>query len=109
AGIVPTAAGSAEEALEVLAREPFDVVMMDVYMPDMDGREATRRLRAVAGPNRSTPVIAVTASATAKDWEACLAAGMTGHVAKPIDPAALYAALEQALAGQPPQADAAAA
>ena len=109
AGIVPDAAGSAEEALEILAREPFDVVMMDVYMPDMDGREATRRLRAADGPNQHTPVIAVTASATAKDWEACQAAGMTGHVAKPIDPAALYAALEAALAGQPPQADAAAA
>ncbi|MDB5431603.1 MAG: integral rane sensor hybrid histidine kinase [Caulobacter sp.] len=109
AGIVPDSAGSAEEALEILAREPFDLVMMDVYMPDMDGREATRRLRAAAGPNQHTPVIAVTASATAKDWEACQAAGMTGHVAKPIDPAALYAALETALAEQPPRADAAAA
>jgi CheY-like chemotaxis protein len=73
------------------------VVLMDVYMPDMDGREATRRLRATPGPNQATPVIAITASATSRDWEACQAAGMTAHVAKPIDPAALYAALEQAL------------
>ncbi|MBI1404796.1 MAG: response regulator [Caulobacter sp.] len=96
-GIVPDTAGSAEEALERLALERFDVILMDVYMPDMDGREATRQLRAMRGPNQRTPVIAITASATARDWEACLAAGMSGHVAKPIDPAQLYAALESAL------------
>jgi signal transduction histidine kinase/ActR/RegA family two-component response regulator len=98
-GIAPETAASAEEALERLALEPFDVVLMDVYMPDMDGREATRQLRAMKGPNQQTPVIAITASATARDWEACLAAGMTGHVAKPIEPAQLYAALETALGG----------
>jgi CheY-like chemotaxis protein len=64
----------------------------------MDGREATRILRAGGGPNRATPVIAVTASATPKDWEACVAAGMNAHVAKPIDPAELFEALAQALA-----------
>ncbi len=98
-GIVPETAASAEEGLERLARETFDVVLMDVYMPDMDGREATRRLRAVAGPNQAVPVIAITASATERDWEACRAAGMTGHVAKPIEPASLFAALDEALAG----------
>lgn len=97
-GIVPETAASAEEGLERLARETFDIVLMDVYMPDMDGREATRRLRALAGPNQDVPVIAITASATERDWEACRAAGMTGHVAKPIEPAQLYAALEAALA-----------
>ncbi|MDP1737432.1 MAG: ATP-binding protein [Caulobacter sp.] len=96
-GIAPQTAASAEEGLERLAAEPFDVVLMDVYMPDMDGREATRRLRARAGPNQHVPVIAITASATERDWEACRAAGMTGHVAKPIEPAQLYAALEAAL------------
>lgn len=96
-GIAPATAASAEEALERLALEPFDVVLMDVYMPDMDGREATRQLRAMKGPNQHTPVIAITASATARDWEACLAAGMNGHVAKPIEPSQLYAALETAL------------
>ncbi|MCF8505410.1 MAG: response regulator [Caulobacter sp.] len=98
-GIVPETAASAEEGLERLAHEVFDVVLMDVYMPDMDGREATRRLRAAVGPNQTVPVIAITASATERDWEACRAAGMTGHVAKPIDPAQLYAALDAALAG----------
>jgi len=98
-GIVPETAASAEEGLERLAHEVFDIVLMDIYMPDMDGREATRRLRAEAGPNQSVPVIAITASATERDWEACRAAGMTGHVAKPIDPAQLYAALDAALSG----------
>lgn len=97
-GITPETAASAEEGLERLARETFDVILMDVYMPDMDGREATRRLRAQAGPNQGAPVIAITASATERDWEACRAAGMTGHVAKPIEPAQLYAALDAALA-----------
>ena len=98
-GIVPQTAASAEEGLERLAAEAFDVILMDVYMPDMDGREATRLLRARPGPNQTTPVIAITASATERDWEACRAAGMTGHVAKPIEPAQLYAALDLALAG----------
>ena len=98
-GIVPETAASAEEGLERLASDAFDVILMDVYMPDMDGREATRILRGRAGPNQTTPVIAITASATERDWEACRAAGMTGHVAKPIEPAQLYAALETALAG----------
>ncbi|MGR4862663.1 ATP-binding protein [Caulobacter sp. LARHSG274] len=96
-GIQPTLAESAERALELLATERFDVMLMDVYMPGMDGREATRQLRAGAGPNRDIPVIAVTASATAKDWEACRAAGMNAHVAKPIDPGQLHAALSQVL------------
>ena len=96
-GIVPETAASAEEGLERLAREPFDVVLMDVYMPDMDGREATRLLRSREGPNRDVAVIAITASATERDWQACREAGMTGHVAKPIEPAQLYAALEAAL------------
>lgn len=99
-GVTPRTAASAEEGLEHLAREPFDVVLMDVYMPDMDGREATRLLRSRAGPNQSTPVVAITASATERDWQACREAGMNGHVAKPIEPAQLYAALDAALSGQ---------
>ena len=55
--------------------------------------DAKRQLRASSGPNRDIPVVAVTASATVTDWEACRAAGMNAHVAKPIDPGELYAAL----------------
>jgi two-component system, sensor histidine kinase len=98
-GVDATLAESAEEGLELLRSEVFDAVLMDVYMPGMDGRQATRVLRAGGGPNRATPVIAVTASATPKDWEACAAAGMNAHVAKPIDPIELFGALAQVLAG----------
>jgi len=96
-GIQPTLAESGERALELLGSEIFDVMLMDVYMPGMDGRDATRQLRAGEGPNRDIPVIAVTASATPKDWEACRAAGMNAHVAKPIDPSQLHAALSEVL------------
>jgi signal transduction histidine kinase/ActR/RegA family two-component response regulator len=96
-GIQPTLAESGERALDLLSSEVFDVMLMDVYMPGMDGREATRQLRATDGPNRHIPVIAVTASATAKDWDACRAAGMDAHVAKPIDPSQLHAALSEVL------------
>jgi len=97
AGITPETAASAETALERLAIEPFDLILMDVYMPDMDGREATTVLRSLPGPNRQTPVVAITASATARDWEACRAAGMNGHVAKPIQPEKLFEAMETVL------------
>lgn len=99
-GVEATLAESGEEALELLRSEVFDAILMDVYMPGMDGREATRVLRAGLGPNRDAPVIAVTASATVKDWEACAAAGMNAHVAKPIDPAELFAALAQVMAAR---------
>jgi signal transduction histidine kinase/ActR/RegA family two-component response regulator len=96
-GIQPTLAESGERALELLGSEVFDVLLMDVYMPGMDGRDATRQLRAGDGPNRDIPVVAVTASATPKDWEACHAAGMNAHVAKPIDPSQLHAVLSEVL------------
>jgi len=98
-GVEATLAESGEQALELLGTEIFDAVLMDIYMPGMDGREATRILRSGAGPNRDTPVVAVTASATPKDWEACFAAGMSAHVAKPIDPLELYTALNRVLTG----------
>ncbi|PIB90159.1 ATP-binding protein [Caulobacter sp. FWC2] len=97
-GVDATLTESGEEALERLRSEVFDAVLMDLYMPGMDGREATKILRSRDGPNRDIPVIAVTASATPKDWEACAAAGMNAHVAKPIDPAELFSALAQVLA-----------
>lgn len=98
-GVELTAAASAAEGLEIAATQPFDVILMDVYMPEMDGREACRRLRGVPGPNRFTPVVACTASGSDQDWADCVAAGMTDHVAKPIDPGALSAAIARVLAG----------
>lgn len=95
-GVRATLAESGERALELLQSEVFDVVLMDVYMPGMDGRAATKILRASGGPNQQAPVIAVTASEAVEDWEACFAAGMNDRVSKPIDPFELYAALARA-------------
>ena len=70
----------------------YDLILMDVQMPEIDGIEATRRLRAMPG-QRTVPIIAMTANAFGEDRQACLAAGMNDHVAKPVDPDVLYATL----------------
>lgn len=81
------------EALDILAQERFDVVLMDVQMPVLDGLSATRQLRASEGPNRRVPVIALTANAREEDRASCLAAGMTDFLTKPVRPQALLEAL----------------
>jgi signal transduction histidine kinase/CheY-like chemotaxis protein len=78
-----------QEAVEMAELQPYDVVLMDVRMPVMDGVEATRRIRAGVGPNRLAPIIALTAETEPKRVEALLAVGMTGHLPKPLEPAAL--------------------
>jgi two-component system, sensor histidine kinase len=83
------------EALDLLAQDRFDVVLMDVQMPVMDGLTATRRLRARGGPNRDVPVLALTANAREEDRQACLAAGMDDFLTKPIRPDALLEALSR--------------
>lgn len=74
--------------------QPFDVILMDIQMPEMDGVEATRAIRAGAGPNRLTPIIGVTANVLDTQIASYLAAGMTEVVAKPINPAQLFSTLE---------------
>ncbi|MFZ5844206.1 MAG: response regulator [Pseudomonadota bacterium] len=87
-----TVADNGAKALELLAQQPFDLVLMDMQMPVMDGLTATRTLR--ADPRFATlPVIAMTANALAGDRERCLAAGMNDHLGKPIDPDHLFDAL----------------
>jgi PAS domain S-box-containing protein len=77
---------SGHEVLAALKREKFDALLMDVQMPEMDGLEATRRLRAAeAGTGRRIPVIAMTAHAMKGDRERCLEAGMDHYLSKPID------------------------
>lgn len=98
-GVTLTTAPDGNEALERLEAQAFDVVLMDVNMPGLDGREATRRLRAGKGRNHDIPVIGFSAGVAADEVEACRAAGMTDWLAKPLDIAALYAALDRARAG----------
>lgn len=83
-------------ALSLLAEQPFDVVLMDVNMPGIDGNEATRRLRASGGPNAGVPVIGFSAGTEAEQVDACYAAGMTDWLAKPLEPRKLYDALHRA-------------
>lgn len=94
-------ASDGRRALELLAQEPFDLVLMDIEMPELDGMEATRRLRAgLAGPkNRDVPVVAMTAHALSGAMERCLAAGMSGYLPKPLDFKALDAMLGRIAAG----------
>jgi PAS domain S-box-containing protein len=87
-------AASGTEVLDVLARESFDAVLMDVQMPEMDGFEATAHIRAQEhGTGRHLPIIAMTAHAMKGDRERCLAAGMDGYVSKPVRAQELYQAL----------------
>jgi signal transduction histidine kinase/CheY-like chemotaxis protein len=101
-----TEAPSAQAALELLANHAFDLVLMDIDPPGGFSREACRRLRAVAGPNRRTPLIGCAGAAVeGGDWTA---AGLLRMVGKPFDPAALRAAAATALQPKPPKATAAA-
>jgi len=81
------------EALEAVQRESFDVVLMDVSMPVMDGLEATRAIRALPPPLGALPVIAFTASVTKNEINNCLSAGMNGYIPKPFQDAELISAL----------------
>lgn len=84
---------SVADALSALAKTPFDVVVSDIGMPDQDGYELVRRLRSLPGKAGSTPAIAVTAFARAEDRRRALGAGFQVHIAKPIDPVELVAAV----------------
>jgi PAS domain S-box-containing protein len=103
--------GSAEESSAdpsgvtpaAFAPDPFDLVLMDVQMPEMDGMEAARRIRRhEAARGGRVPILAMTAHAMKGDRERCLEAGMNGYVAKPVQPHELYSAIADAVAGQAP-------
>jgi CheY-like chemotaxis protein len=90
-----TVAGNGLEALRELERQQYDVVLMDLQMPEMGGLEATAAIRArEAGTGAHMRILAMTAHAMSGDRERCLAAGMDGYVSKPIDPDDLYSTLE---------------
>ena len=84
------------EAVECVERQPYDVVLMDVQMPEMDGLDATRRICTTMTSQQRPHIVAMTANAMAGDREACLAAGMDDYITKPIRVEQLVAALRAA-------------
>ena len=82
----------AENGLEAIAatgKRRYELILMDMQMPEMGGIEATRNIRSLGGPNALTPIIALTANAMKSDYEACCAAGMNDFMTKPINREAL--------------------
>jgi CheY-like chemotaxis protein/HPt (histidine-containing phosphotransfer) domain-containing protein len=97
-GHTVTVADNGREAVEAVARDTFDIILMDVQMPVMSGFEATAAIRAAESETgRHIRIIAMTAHAMSGDRDRCLAAGMDGYLAKPIEPGMLFAAVEQPL------------
>jgi two-component system sensor histidine kinase/response regulator len=83
-GLTPELAVNGLEALEAAKARTFDLILMDCQMPEMDGFEATRRIREQEGGTRHVPILAMTANAMSGDRERCLEAGMDDYLAKPI-------------------------
>jgi PAS domain S-box-containing protein len=101
-GLSADAVANGADAVRAVEAFPYDVVLMDVQMPEMDGIEATRAIRSLGSQGTRPPVtiIAVTAHAMRGDAETCLAAGMDDYLAKPLSPAALAQVLEKRLLGK---------
>ena len=91
-GFETTVAGNGHIVLELLQEQQFDLILMDIQMPEMDGFETTRAIRADSR-FANIPILAMTANAMSGDRELCLEAGMNDHVPKPIEPEVLYSAL----------------
>jgi CheY-like chemotaxis protein len=98
----PILVENGRQAVEAFDPELFDVILMDVQMPEMDGFEATREIRKIeAGSGGHIPIIAMTAYATEGDYERCLEAGMDSYVSKPISAAKLFKAIEALVPSAP--------
>ncbi|HEX5801979.1 MAG TPA: response regulator [Azospira sp.] len=91
-GFVVDVAGDGEAAVARATEQAYDLILMDLHMPRLDGMAAVRQIRRLPG-HASTPILAMTADAFAETRDACLAAGMDGHIAKPVMPEALFAAV----------------
>jgi CheY-like chemotaxis protein/HPt (histidine-containing phosphotransfer) domain-containing protein len=94
-GVHADVAGNGRVAVEKAAARDYQAIFMDCLMPEMDGYEATVAIRRAEGTGRHVPIIAMTAGALPQDRERCLAAGMDDHLAKPLMPATVSAALER--------------
>ena len=101
AGYAVDLARDGEEALGAARTAAYDLVLMDVRMPRMDGLAATAAIRGLEGPAGRVPIIAMTAAAMPNEVARCLEAGMDGHVAKPMDLTALLAAVSDILENRP--------
>ncbi|MYK97298.1 MAG: response regulator [Gemmatimonadetes bacterium] len=102
-GHAVTVANNGREAVERFKSGAFDLILMDVQMPEMDGLEATRTIRGLESGSDHIPIVAMTAHAMSGDRERCLEAGMDDYLSKPIQAQLLYAAVEGAQAtGRPP-------
>ncbi len=97
AGHTVTQAEGGEEAVWLATEHPFDLILMDVRMPGVDGLEATRRIRTLDGAPGRVPVLALTAHTSPDLVQKCLEAGMNGHLAKPVDYDTLMGAIERAI------------
>src|SRR5690606_25902734 len=96
-----TVVGNGRAALQNWRSQPFDLILMDVQMPELDGLEATRQIRqheAVHGGGTAIPIVAMTAHAMKGDEEVCLNSGMNAYVAKPIRPEELFRAIDRVCA-----------
>jgi PAS domain S-box-containing protein len=100
AGYEVTCAQSGDEAVGLAARADYHVILMDIRMPGMDGLEATRRIRALPGPRALVPIVAFTAQVFTEQIEACRAAGMDTHLAKPFTLDTLAGAISRGVAAR---------
>ena len=94
-GYRPDVAGNGIEAVQAVLGTPYDVVLMDVQMPELDGLDATRQILHAMKRKRRPRIVAMTANATAEDRQACLSAGMNDYLSKPIAISALIQALQR--------------
>ncbi|MGD8900791.1 MAG: response regulator, partial [Desulfobacterales bacterium] len=95
AGLIVSLADDGQQAVDMLKENAYDVILMDIQMPVMDGYAATREIRNLKSEIRNIPIIAMTAHAMAGDEEKSMQAGMNGHVTKPIDPDQLFGTLQK--------------
>ena len=100
-GMTVETAGDGAEALSAAASRAFDLILMDIQMPVMDGVEATRRIRALPGPGSQVPIVALTANVLAAQKTLYASVGMNGCLAKPLSPTALAMELSRIESSDP--------